>query len=629
LVAAGAASAQSDAPDRPGLVAVLTESPQDAFASFQRLSAEMEDAIADYMAEPSFEGVSRLSLLSDQMNALLDLGEIAAASRREVGIRTAAYLMDIFGRLDPIDPQNLPDVEAVGASDATSFRIPETSLYLALQETGERQGEYLFSAATIAAAPRMFRALRAVPLRSSLEIESFAALGPQLTGPLVPRAVVDAVPESLKRPWLETPVWKVAVVLALIVAFAALLAVLWRALGALSPRTRVARLVAGSVLPLAILAAAEWAFPFFAFQINVSGRFADVVSVIETIAAHVAYACLFWNGVRLVFETVILSPRISDASLDANLLRLISGVIGVVGVTVILAFGGQAIGLPILSVLAGLGIGGLAVALALRPTLENFVGGVMLYIDRPVRVGDFCQFGEMRGIVEVIGVRSTKLRALDRTLITVPNAQFADMQIVNYAYCDQMLISESLGVRYETTSDQLRHVLAGLRRMLHAHPRIDSDTVRVRFGGYGDCALKIDIRVYAVTREWNEFFAIREDVYLRIYDIVVGSGTGFAFPSQTLYLARDGGLDPARGEAAEREVAAWRRAHDLPFPSLTPEEIQRLRDTLDYPPAGSPERLRGDHEEDAGVEPLSAGPAPDPEDATASPERARRPAPEM
>lgn len=609
--AASAQTARGAGPDAVHRLAVLTESPQDTFASFGRLSAEMEAALADHLAQPSFAGLARLALLSDQMNALLDLGAAPVVSRREVGISTFTALMDVFGRLDPIDPATLPDVDAMAASGATSFRIPRTSLYLYRQTAGERQGEYLFSAATIHAAPRMLRALQGVPLRSSLDIESYTALLPQLTGPLIPKALVDAIPEPLTRPWLDTPIWKVGAMGGLILALALALAALQRVFGALPSRKRLARLAAGAIMPLAILAAAQLALPFFAFQINVTGRFADVVSVVQTIAAHIAYAWLFWNGVRMAFETIILSPRISDTSLDANLLRLISGVIGVVGVTVILAFGGQAIGLPILSVLAGLGIGGLAVALALRPTLENFIGGVMLYIDRPVRVGDFCQFGDLKGIVEIIGVRSTKLRARDRTLITVPNAQFADMQIVNYAHCDQMLISETIGVRYETTPDQLRYLLVGLRRMLHRHPRIDSETVRVRFGGYGDCALNIDIRIYALTREWNEFFEIREDVLLRIYDIVVEAGTGFAFPSQTVYLGRDGGIDAGRGDAAEAEVAAWRRAHRLPFPRLTRDEIDRLRGTLDYPPKGSPDRRRDGAEEDSVGEPLSAGPAPE------------------
>ena len=287
---------------------------------------------------------------------------------------------------------------------------------------------------------------------------------------------------------------------------------------------------------------------------------------------------------------------------------------------VIIAFGGQTIGLPIMSVLAGLGIGGLAVALALRPTLENLVGGVMLYIDRPVRVGDFCSFGGERGTVEGIGVRSTRIRALDRILITVPNAQFADMQIVNWAECDQMLINETIGLRYETEPDQLRYVLAQLRRMLHAHPRIDSATVRVRFTGYGDSALNVNIRVLADTREWNDFFAIREDILLRVYDIVTAAGSGFAFPSRTLYMARDTGLDAESTEEAKATVAGWRKNRKLPFPSLEREEIERLKGTLDYPPYGSPKAGTESLDTTEAAEHLSRNPDPVGEDEEEAPD---------
>ena len=195
-----------------------------------------------------------------------------------------------------------------------------------------------------------------------------------------------------------------------------------------------------------------------------------------------------------------------------------------------------------LSLITGLGSGGLAVALAVRPTLENLIGGFVLYLDRPVQVGDFCSFGDKLGTVENIGVRSTQIRALDRTQITVPNATFADMEIVNWARCDQMLIQEILEVRYETKPDQLRVILTKLREMLQAHPRIDPDTVRVSFDGYGDSALKINIRVYAKTRNWNDFFEIREGVLLQMNDVIAEAGSGFAFPSRTIYFRRDEGL---------------------------------------------------------------------------------------
>jgi MscS family membrane protein len=590
---------------------VRTDSPRDTFATFQRLSEEMEAALLDYTVQTTWVGAENLALLSDKMIALVDLEPIASASRREVGIATVTYLMDIFGRIGSPDLATVPDEAEMEAEGAATYRIPGTPLRIDRIATGTRHGEYLFGSSTIETAPRFYRGIRHLPLITPLDIESYNAFGPQLTGPLIPAAFVQAMPERLRRLWLGTPAWKVIAVAAFILLLAIALASLFRFLEATEPEKRLSALAWRTLLPLAILGATVGAIPYFSHQINVSGNLARILEISQTILSYLAYAWLFWLGIRMLFEWVIRSPRIPEGSLDANLLRLVSGILGILGVAVILAFGGQVIGLPILSVLAGLGIGGLAVALALRPTLENLVGGVMLYIDRPVRVGDFCSFGDQKGTVEDIGIRSTKLRALDRTVISVPNAQFADMQIVNWAHCDRMLIDETVGVRYETTPDQLRFLLARLREMLHAHPRVDGETVRVRLTGYGDSALQIGIRIYVLTREWNDFFAVREDIFLRVYDIVIQAGSGFAFPSQTLYMARDNGLDATRREEAETTVKGWRSRGRLPFPRLSRDEIERIEGTLDYPPYGSTEASQGDLEVNpVAAEPLSASSEP-------------------
>jgi len=256
-----------------------------------------------------------------------------------------------------------------------------------------------------------------------------------------------------------------------------------------------------------------------------------------------------------------------------------------------------------------------ALALAIKPTLENLIGGVVLYIDKPVRVGDFCSFGDKMATVETIGIRSIQLRALDRTLITVPNAQFVDMELVNWAMCNQLMIREKISVRYETTPDQLRYTLAKLREMLQAHPRLNSKKVRARFSGYGNSSLDITIRVYAKTQEWDEFHAIREDILLRIYDIITEAGTGFAFPSHTIYMGKDNGLDEEHGNKAKEQVEAWRRSGQLPFPNPSPDQLENINDTLDYPPRGSPDAARNDLETSAGTERLSAEhPAEEPDE---------------
>ena len=588
---------------------VRTESPRQTLASFLRLRDALETALAAYKRESSFANAETVAVLVDQMRTLFDLSGVPAASRREVAGDTGAYVLDTFGRIGLPNLDDVPDLATVEAEGLTSYAIPETPFRLVRMGDGPRAGEFLFSAGTVQTAPWFYRGIEKMPLLSSLSVQSWLSETRQLTGPMIPAALVSLVPESVKQPVLGTPIWKIFTVFVLVLTAMLLFVVLRRVVALRARTSRRPRLWRRVLSPLAILAVIFTIWSFTATQINVAGDFAWGADLTATILGYLALAWMVWLVSLALFELIVRRSDFPEENLDANMLRLVARIIGVVGVVIVLAIGAQAMGLPVVSVLAGLGIGGLAVALAIRPTLENLIGGFILYLDKPIRVGDFCNFGTQSGTVERIGVRSTQIRALDRTLITVPNAQFADMQIVNWAQCDQMLIQQTIGLRYETDGDQLRFVLAKMREMFHAHPRIDADTVRVRFAGYGASSLDILIRVYARTREWNDFFAVQEDVLFRIKDIVGQSGAGFAFPSQTLYLGRDPGLDAELGETARREVATWRRTGRLPFPRFATGTLEKLNGTLKYPPRGSPDFYATEEElAQAGDERLSAEP---------------------
>jgi MscS family membrane protein len=428
-----------------------------------------------------------------------------------------------------------------------------------------------------------------MPLQTALPIISWNRALPQITGPMIPVAVLRLVPQSLRDFWLDTPKWKVIAVVLVSALAALLLLVIHRAINRREIDDRVGFLLRRVLTPVAILVVVWSLNSFIEYQINVSGAFSAVVDVMTTLLLHVATVWLLWLVVLIIFERIVQAQNIPEESFDAHLWRLGARTVGTVVSIVIIGNAAQQLGLPLYSVVAGLGIGGLAVALAIRPTLENLIGGIMLYLDQPVRVGDYCSFGDQSGTVETIGVRTTKIRALDRTLISIPNAALADMELINWAKCDRMLISATIGLRYETEDDQLRHVLVKFREMLHAHPKIHSDTVRVRFAGFGQSSLDIGVRIYAMTQDFNEYHAIREDVLLRMSEIVKKSGSSFAFPSQTLYMGHDDGLDRERGETAAKEVESWRKAGKLPFPRHAVDRIEQLEGTLDYPPRGSVE----------------------------------------
>ena len=246
------------------------------------------------------------------------------------------------------------------------------------------------------------------------------------------------------------------------------------------------------------------------------------------------------------------------------------------------------VGFNVTALIAGLGVGGIAVALAAQKSLENLFGAITLFSDQPVRVGDFCGFDGRVGTVEEIGLRSTRIRTLDRTLVAIPNADFAGMQLENYGARDRIWYHPTIGLRYETTPEQVRYVLVEVRRMLYAHPRVDPDPARIRFTGFGAYSLDFEVFAYVRTRDFGEFLEIAEDLNLRLMDIVAAAGTGFAFPSQTTYVERDAGIDRDRAATAEDRVRSWRERGELFLPGFPQEQVERLAGTLDYPPQGSP-----------------------------------------
>ena len=237
--------------------------------------------------------------------------------------------------------------------------------------------------------------------------------------------------------------------------------------------------------------------------------------------------------------------------------------------------------------LAGVGVTGLAIALAVRPTMENVIAGFVLFADKAVRVGEFCVFGDKMGTIEEIGLRSTRIRGLDRTLITVPNAEFSQMQIVNFTRRDQMLFNPAIALRYETSTEQMRFILAKIREMLIRHPRVSPDAARIRFAAYGQTALMLDVFAYITSSDYAESLGIREDLNFRIKDIVEQSGARFALPAQTIYLSRDKDPDPGRIDEVHTEVASWRAGRNLPFPDFTEAERRAFAGTLPFPPEGS------------------------------------------
>lgn len=209
-----------------GVTYARTESPRDTLASLLRLKNDLEVMLGDRGLSLDRARSKRVALIAEELTSLVDLSQIPSASRREVGIETLGYLLDVLGRVELPELSNVPDRSAFDEEGSASYSIPETPFRIVRIEAGPREGEFLFSERTIRAAPRFYRSIESVPLRTTLGIESWSTGIRQITGPLIPAGLVAHLPEASKRPVFGTPLWKILAV-GLVAAVAASLLVLW------------------------------------------------------------------------------------------------------------------------------------------------------------------------------------------------------------------------------------------------------------------------------------------------------------------------------------------------------------------------------------------------------------------
>jgi MscS family membrane protein len=257
--------------------------------------------------------------------------------------------------------------------------------------------------------------------------------------------------------------------------------------------------------------------------------------------ATIAVFWALWRSVDVWAQFLMERPWASDNPSARSLLSVTRNFakvfVAVGGVVATLA----AFGYPVATVLAGLGIGGLALAFGAQKTIENLFGSVSLAADQPFRVGDFVKIEDFTGNVERIGMRSTQIRTMDRTLISLPNGKLADMRIEDFASRDRIRFAATVGLVYGTTEEQVRRVVGGIEAMLRANPRVWPDTVVAKLAAFSPSSLDVEVLCWFQTSDFGEFRDLRQEALLGIMRIVEEAGTGFAFPTQTVHVVESRG----------------------------------------------------------------------------------------
>ena len=300
---------------------------------------------------------------------------------------------------------------------------------------------------------------------------------------------------------------------------------------------------------LIVAVASRWTLAnVLALSLLVRQFWSNVANIV--IIVTVVWLLILLNG--QVEQYIRRRKPSANSAAAASLLRVVRRVADVLVIFIGVLATFKLFGIDPTPALAGLGVGGIAFALAAQKTLENIIAGASLVFDQAVRVGDSLKMGEIVGTVDHIGLRSTRIRTLDRTVVIIPNSQIANAVLETLSARDKYWFHPVVSLRYETTPEQVNDVVEGVRRLLAEHPSVDAESVRVRFFRLGSFSLDVEVTAYLYARDWNHFLELQERLLLGINEIVNQAGTRIALPSQTMYTAPA----PARGAPDEDSIPA-------------------------------------------------------------------------
>jgi MscS family membrane protein len=451
----------------------------------------------------------------------LDLRKMPAVQRAKDGPDLARQLEDLLDDTafeittlsgDPEGDQT--DGLAPAIDRLATFQVAGKTLELQLERVELRQGipVWLVSPDSVALIPQAHQLVAETPFEKKL---------PQ---PLVTLEILD------------TPVWRWIALLFIAVALWVGSGVVIRALAtAFNSKTAPAFFAPSRICLVAagLRAAMEFASPATLSR-TVLERALALIFVLGAAGLGAVMVDLAGERWRARLDPRMQAVSYSVLPLVRQIVKLSLYLVGILAIF-------SAWGYNTSTILAGLGVGGLAIALAAQKTIENLFGGLSVIGDRPVLVGDVCRFGDRTGTVIHIGLRSTRLRTPERTIISVPNAQFSSMELENISGRDKIWFHPTLNLRRDTTSGQLQQVLSSFREILTSHAKVETGKIPVRFIGVGPYSLDVEADAYVTTSDYDEFIALRQNLLIEMLRAVEHAGTSLAVPMQESFDRKSGG----------------------------------------------------------------------------------------
>lgn len=486
----------------------------------------------------------------------LDLSGIPPVLLETVAVERVLQLKEVLDRIDIPPFADIPGQQATAGQPVKRWRLPNTEIDIVRIENGPRAGEYLVSADTIEQLPEFYARVRDLPYKPGAG-EQLATLYRKLSNGGSTVTIYDAFLSSpIGFSYVIPPRWMLSLPdwaklryagatpwqwlgLAVALLLGALIIWLGHRVGHRRADADVA--VPGPrwravLLPLAIMFAAGTLVPLFDTMLRIGGIPRVVIEYARTGALYLGAAWLAVVIAAELGEAIIGSERLTIRSLDDQLIRLGARLVGVVAAVAILIEAGDDLGFPAYSVLAGLGVGGLAVALAAQSTIANLIGSLLIALEKPFRVGQSVRIGATEGTVVDVGFRSTRIRTPDSSVVSIPSSAVVSSTVENLSVRTRRRQRFVVQVTYDTPREKLEKLINGIRQLLANNPQVEPDTSQVRLNNFAESSLDILVIFHLLVENYSTELAEREAVLLRIMDLAKDEGVDFAFPTRTLHV---------------------------------------------------------------------------------------------
>jgi MscS family membrane protein len=500
---------------------------------------------------------TEISILGSIPKALraLDLSRISPVLRDTVAVERLLQLREVLDRIQLPAMEDVPDRAAMANVTPKRWRIPDTEIDFVRIEDGQNAGEYVVSADTVDRLPEFYQRVKDLPYKPgpATGVEAaFHALNPHGTNTIYdyfassPLGLSYVIPMRWMLSWPDwvrfriggATLWQwVGLVLGLLVG-ALLIFLSHRLASRLADRNQDQPGPSWHALPVPIGIAfvAGILTPWVCAVIRIAGAPRVIIAFVQTTALYLTVAWLAIIGSIIFGEVIVGAEHLKLRSLDSQLIRLGTRLAGVVAATAYLIRGADELGFPAYSVLAGLGVGGLAVALAARDSLANLLGSMLIMFEKPFRVGHYIRLSGTEGAVEDVGFRSTRIRTLDNSLISIPNNSVVNTTVENLSLRPKRRQRFFVGVTYDTPRRRMEELIAGIKQVIMDHPLTDKSNFQVCFNSFAESSLDILVLFHLTVEDSAAEMLGREQILLQIMQTAEGLGVSFAFPTRTLIV---------------------------------------------------------------------------------------------